>query len=498
MFETKRRIITAAAVAIIAAGAAYIVQSFRTPCHGIELVWIPLLNGNDEISVDACQYFSDNYTQARDRFLRAAQLIPSAKVESILVHAEPGNEKGRINTNREQHFMDICVIPGSQPGLVIHSSGVHGVEGYAGSAIQLALMESPSLKTRQADRPTLVLVHAVNPYGMANFRRVNENNIDLNRNALSRDQFARIQDTHNSSHANYQSMDRLFNPQHAPTFVSTYATFAPRVLWHLLRRGLGHIKAAMVSGQYYNRQGIFYGGSELERSTALLERWLHKFIKTRGHHQWHSRPRYSTGSMGKMNENTPIDDAITWIDVHTGLGPSGRDTLLPGSFGRSRGALGEQSSCVKDGKKTDCVMFWSQHLVRWFPDSLRPSENSVAAGYEEAKGLYGEYFNNLLQEHSPNALFLVQEFGTIPSVLVGHALMTENAAFQFGNHSVNLGENSEALQWAKRTMLPAFYLQHSSWRRKVLQQGVRVAWQALERSRFLSWAELEDGYSEKN
>jgi hypothetical protein len=31
------------------------------------------------------------------------------------------------------------------------------------------------------DRPTIVFVHAVNPFGFANNRRVNEDNVDVNR-----------------------------------------------------------------------------------------------------------------------------------------------------------------------------------------------------------------------------------------------------------------------------------------------------------------------------
>jgi hypothetical protein len=37
------------------------------------------------------------------------------------------------------------------------------------------------LKYGANDEPTLVFVHAVNPFGFANNRRVNEENIDLNR-----------------------------------------------------------------------------------------------------------------------------------------------------------------------------------------------------------------------------------------------------------------------------------------------------------------------------
>ena len=38
--------------------------------------------------------------------------------------------------------MDIVMILGTLPGLVLHSIGTHGVEGFAGSAIQIAHLMS--------------------------------------------------------------------------------------------------------------------------------------------------------------------------------------------------------------------------------------------------------------------------------------------------------------------------------------------------------------------
>jgi hypothetical protein len=65
---------------------------------------------------------------------------------------------------------------------LIHSSGLHGVEGFAGSAIRLALLEQlPSISSDGA----ILVLHALNPYGMAWFRHVNVNNVNLNRNFIT-------------------------------------------------------------------------------------------------------------------------------------------------------------------------------------------------------------------------------------------------------------------------------------------------------------------------
>lgn len=91
--------------------------------------------------------------------------------------------------------------------MVLHSSGVHGVEGYAGSAIQLNFLQSllekvmgdswvywviycwdlntqDSVSEVLSDDFAILVIHVVNPYGMSWWRRWNENNVDLNRNLI--------------------------------------------------------------------------------------------------------------------------------------------------------------------------------------------------------------------------------------------------------------------------------------------------------------------------
>ena len=59
--------------------------------------------------------------------------------------------------------------------------------------------------------PTIIFVHVVNPYGMHNIRRVNEDNIDINRNFLSEDQFSEVV-KRDPDFAGYQRTDFIFNP----------------------------------------------------------------------------------------------------------------------------------------------------------------------------------------------------------------------------------------------------------------------------------------------
>ena len=70
------------------------------------------------------------------------------------------------------YTMDIAVLRGSGRGLVIHSSGVHGVEGYAGSAIQIAVAgdgrtQQPLCRIVQA--PSSCLGHDATPLPPSQF-----------------------------------------------------------------------------------------------------------------------------------------------------------------------------------------------------------------------------------------------------------------------------------------------------------------------------------------
>ncbi len=77
----------------------------------------------------------------------------------------------------------MCGNPLANRALVI-SSGLYGVEGLFGSAVQLALLERYLPDYRLPPDLAIVIIHILNPFGCAWYRRWNEDNIDLNRNFL--------------------------------------------------------------------------------------------------------------------------------------------------------------------------------------------------------------------------------------------------------------------------------------------------------------------------
>jgi hypothetical protein len=171
---------------------------------------------------------------------------------------------------------------------LLHSSGIHGVEGFAGSAIQLQLLDRlPSL----ADNTALILVHILNPFGMAWIRRTNENNVDLNRNFLADAQYS-------GCPPNYARVDSFLSPKTKPN----HDFFLMKSMLMIRRFGLKPLVQAIGGGQYEYPQGLFYGGRKLEEGPEKY----HAFL----------RERVSTTKR------------VLAIDVHTGIGRFGHDMLI--------------------------------------------------------------------------------------------------------------------------------------------------------------------------
>ena len=86
----------------------------------------------DGTSVKTANYFSSSYEAAREMFLDAAAGA-GARIESLR-HPDVG-------PNGEPLFTDVAVLgPQDVKNILVVSSGTHGVEGFAGSGIQVGLL----------------------------------------------------------------------------------------------------------------------------------------------------------------------------------------------------------------------------------------------------------------------------------------------------------------------------------------------------------------------
>lgn len=116
-----------------------------------------------------------SFKEARSEFLHLAR-SKNFSIKSIPL-------KGLTGKDGEDLFCDVASLGRADAEkVIVISSGVHGVEGFCGSAVQHALLKSNSLQA--VEGVLIVLVHALNPFGFSHLQRVNEGNVDINRNFI--------------------------------------------------------------------------------------------------------------------------------------------------------------------------------------------------------------------------------------------------------------------------------------------------------------------------
>src|SRR5919109_826144 len=118
--------------------------------------------------------FPDSYESSRARFLRDVELLRAKWVSS---HLEAYPLKNFPDLSIDWFWAE----PHTKENLVMISIAEHGIEGYVGSAMLKVFMDefAPRLNPENTG---LLLVHAINPWGMKHRYRVNPNSVDLNRN----------------------------------------------------------------------------------------------------------------------------------------------------------------------------------------------------------------------------------------------------------------------------------------------------------------------------
>lgn len=218
-------------------------------------------------------YFSESFHQARKRLLESAGNLQA----EIVSYDHP-----LLGKDQEELSTDVIYLGPQEPEKVfIVISGVHGAEGFYGSALQLGLLDDPDLSFLKKEIGIL-LIHAINPYGFSHFSRETEGNVDLNRNFIDHeksypsnllyDQFAdEIISKKNSDFQTWIPMNEIMEKVHP--------RFNPKDLF---------------SGQYTDPDGLFFGGHMATWSNKIFYQILDDFVA-----------------------NVPN---IVFIDLHTGYG----------------------------------------------------------------------------------------------------------------------------------------------------------------------------------
>lgn len=336
-------------------------------------------------------FFSPDFHSARQDFHAAAD-----KAQGDLHRLQ----LGVADRNGAPLSIDIAWFGSRQPQrALIHVCGIHGVEGFAGAAVQLALLDKlPALPEDNA----LILVNVLNPYGMAYLRRANENNVDLNRN------FFFGTGGWQGAPAGYAALDRFLNPPYTPVRVTS---FHVRLLLAELSLGGAAIRQAVAGGQYDFPKGIFYGGNALEEEPKLYGEWLESHL-------------------------TGVRELFV-IDVHTGLGDYGKQSLFLRSDTDTQGL--------------------SESLGLPLTTDSREAE---VMGYEHEGG-HSSIYHQLLPE--ARTVCITQEFGTYNGRRLLRALRAENQHHHYGDGQLD--------HWSKKKLKAMFCPDDERWHAQIVTQG---------------------------
>lgn len=358
--------------------------------------------------------FPKSYSFARDQFRSWGQEYS---------HSQSGNIKVESHTDNDL-TIDYTLFPGtnSNSKLVIITSGIHGAEAPTGHTVQ-ELVFREFIQTNKFKDLCFLFVHSLNPYGYKYFRRTTENNIDLNRNFATVEEFK-------SNNESYEHLKHLLQPTiPAQSSWISRLFFYSKAIYYNLRFGK-NIFLKSISGQYRESQGIFFGGAKVEPQILQLQE--------------------------KIQEIAAPYSLIYHIDLHTGFGERGNLHLF-GSDG------------LDPESKKRMLDFFKGFQIDTGKDK----------DFYSTSGDFSDWMWNTFKKQK--IISMTFEFGTQDSQTLWGGLnslwttVTENQGNQFG--FVSLED-----QWrVKKNYEELFNPQSKQWQKQILEQSYNIFAKTLDR-----------------
>lgn len=350
--------------------------------------------------------FPGSFAEGRSRFRDAA----SAAGATLASYPNPekGPDGGTLSTETA------WLGPKDASRLFFAQAGTHGAEGFVGSGIETGWLESGTFSRLPPDTAVL-LVHAINPYGFAWVRRVTEDNVDLNRNFIDHAKPA-------PDNPGYRVLRDAINPpdwspESERRVRERFRVFAEE-------HGAMGLQVAITQGQYFDDQGIYFGGSHAGWSNRTMRAILEP-------HSGHVRK-------------------IVFIDLHSGLGPYGYGEIIsnhlagdPGN-GRVTDWFGAEATSTDGGTSTSPVITGDTHIG--LAESLPQAE----------------------------ATGITLEYGTLPLEDMLNAVRADNWVHIHGELESKQGKEIKA------QIRAAFYPDKDDWKKMAFDRAIDVAERAMK------------------
>lgn len=303
--------------------------------------------------------------------------------------------------------------------LIVITSGEHGIEGYLGSALMELFFEEffSDLDPRTNG---LLLVHAINPWGMRHRERQNPANVDLNRNFIE-DDFNTLKSTNPDypALAGYLAPQKPLNNLALAKWSFIYATIKNYLVF-----GSKRIREAALMGQYHSPEGIYFGGSERQPETRTM------------------MDVYRRGFAGYQE--------VIHLDLHTGYGPRDRMTMVTSPHEKMTG----------------------DEIARRFN-----APRVAAANPDEFYTMQGDMIDweyRLVEREFPQTKFFTAtcEFGTFGDAVLqaARSLRITILKNQLNQH----GASPQAAEWVKNEYSELYLPSEAAWLEKALADARKV------------------------
>lgn len=354
------------------------------------------------------KYYCDSYQTCSTAFLKiAAKMQETDKTIQFGSNLVPSKTDANLNL----HYLYFPAKKVNEKILII-SSGIHGIEGYMGSAVQQFFLDQIFSKIDRSNQGILLL-HSINPYGFKFNRRVTENNIDLNRNSSVDNNL------YNTKNSGYAKLISFLNPED-PANTGSFGNriFFLRSVYKIATQGMSTLRQAIVQGQYEFPKGLYFGGKALEPNVAIAGEIIKKFAN-----------KYSM---------------ILALDLHTGYGERAKLHL----FGNA----------TKDKKIKDAThKIFTGYQIDW----------GDSADFYTVTGDFTEYVGKLY----PGKFYIPMtlEYGTMDSQTTsGSVRSIQNMILENQGHQYSY-KSEEDKKEIQKMILEMYFPSSIEWRHKTMK-----------------------------
>lgn len=295
---------------------------------------------------------------------------------------------------------------------------MHGLEAAAGAATILQWLDEKQQDALPPD-VSVLLIHALNPFGWAHSSRCNEDGVDLNRNSID----------WTAPPPENQAYDDIHEfVARADIDEKGLQSFTSEIHGLIQRKGLAYALHAAAAGQYVYSSGLSYGGSSLSWSCRIMFEIAETYLK--------------------RTEN------VLFLDWHTGIGPYAEPFFIIDSPKTSR----------------DYILASS-----WWPTNRIHSEDALDEATPNYTGLLTVGVREVLLKYTKISLVgMVVEWGTYDISTMLQALLMDNW-LRKNSHLAG----TEKYDHVRSQIIERFCPAAPAWRRAVLEKSRGIYEEAL-------------------